>query len=358
MTRKETVVALDARLYAGTSTGDSTYWTELIRAMIPEPEGLRLLLFSNVPAPAEIPEPVRRRWVHVGGSGRLWSLVGFPLAARRLGAHVIHTQYALSPLVTRGGISTIHDVSFLIGPEWFKPRDRALLRASIPGTCRRASQIITVSQTSRDEIERLVPTAQGKVRVTPLACPEWITRVPQEAAQARVRELGIEGPYALSVSTRWPRKNMDLAVRAVEQTRSGLGLVLTGKQGWGPSALGGRTRAVGYVDTETLSALYSAAALYVCPSLHEGFSIPILEAFRSGAPVVAGRGGAVPETAGRAAEIVEGWEPAAWAEAIDALLAAPGKLDALRAAGFEREREFSWERTAAQTLAVYRDVAP
>jgi glycosyltransferase involved in cell wall biosynthesis len=357
--RTAPIVALDARLVAGTSTGDSTYWTGLLHGLAKVAPEARFLLFSNADRPAGIPEGPFHWQKIPTRSARWWSLVAFPLAARRAGARVIHTQYTLSPLAGRRSVTTVHDVSFLIEPEWFQPRDRFLMTRTVPASIRRAGATITVSETSRGEIERLVPGAKGRVRVTYNACPPWILPVDPETARARVRELGIEGPYALTVSTRWPRKNMRLAVDAMDRLPVDLPhrLVLTGKAGWGDQNLGERATAVGYVDEPTLSALYSAADLYLCPSCHEGFGVPLLEAFRCGCPVLCSTGGALPEVAADAAAVEPSWEAADWARRIEGLLGDPGTLDGLRRRGHARERQFTWEETARRTLAVYREVA-
>lgn len=351
------LVAIDARLVGGTNTGDSTYWTGLLDGLArTAPPGARFLLFSNADRPAGIPDGPFH-WQRISArSARWWSLVGFPLAARRAGARAIHTQYSMSPLVGRRGITTVHDVSFLIEPGWFKAKDRILMARTVPSSIRRAAATITVSETSKGEIDRLVPG--GRVHVTYNACPPWIRPMPREEARAWVRGLGIEGPYALTVSTRWPRKNMRLAVDAVDLLPADLPhrLVVTGKAGWGDQEGGARTVPVGYVDEATLSALYSAADLYLCPSRHEGFGVPLLEAFRCGCPVMCSTGGALPEVAGDAAAVEPSWEPADWARRMEGLLRDRGTLDDLRRRGYERERRFTWEDTARKTLAVYREV--
>ncbi len=348
-------VALDARLVGGTSTGDSTYWTGLLHGLARVERPFRICLLGNVPRPPEIPACFE--WRHVSArSGRWWSLVSFPLAARRLGARAIHAQYTLSPLVGDRGITTIHDVSFLLNPEWFPPKHRLLLTRAVPASVRRARRVITVSETSRREIEERIPAARGKTVVTFNACPPWIRAVPGEEAKATVRrELGIEGPFLLTVGTRWPRKNMALAVEATALLPAGSRrtLVVTGKPGWGEERFGGHVRAVGYVSNEILSNLYSAADLYLAPSRHEGFGIPLLEAFRCGCPVLCSVGGALPEVAGEAASVMPLWDARAWSSAIGALLTAPTRLEDMRQKGRAREREFTWEETARRTMAIY-----
>lgn len=353
---KTSVVAIDARLVGGSSTGDSTYWTGLLEGLSRLDADIRYLLFSNQERPSGIPWYDRFEWVRLQTrSSRWWSLVAFPLTARKKGAKAVHTQYSLSPLV-QNGITTIHDVSFLIGPEWFKPKDRFLLTRSVPASAKRARAVLAVSETDKKEMEQYIPASRGKITVTPNACPSWIQAVdPTEAAQRVERELGVTGPFLLTVGTRWPRKNMALAVNAASLLPDNLPhrLVVTGKAGWGDNDLGKRGVAVGYVSTELLSCLYSAASLYLAPSLHEGFGIPLLEAFRCGCPVLCSSGGALPEVASDAAIVEPSWEPAQWATTTQSTLQDSSKLESLRRRGRERETDFSWDETARLTVNAY-----
>ncbi|MCW5940121.1 MAG: glycosyltransferase family 4 protein [Fimbriimonadaceae bacterium] len=346
-------IAIDARLIDRPMTGDSTYWRGLVKALAQTQPEAELLLFTNDQPAASIPESAKVRWVRVPGSGRFWSLAWFPLAARRSRASVVHTQYTLSPLVGDRGVSTVHDVSFFIGPQWFRPKDRWLLRLSVPSSCRRAAKVVTVSETSRREIERFVPEAKGKTIVTPLALGDGIRPMPPDLARATVAGMGVEEPYLLTVGTRWPRKNMALAVKAARMADKRL--VVTGKSGWGEED--GALTATGYVGDAELTALYQRASLYLAPAWHEGFGIPLLEAFACQCPVLASCGGALPETAGEAAEIVPSFEPADWADRIRALLADSSKLDSMRRLGLERLGSFDWAKTARLTFDAYREVA-
>ena len=308
-----------------------------------------------------MPEGIPRlneKWVSLPAkSSRWWSLVSFPICARKLGADIIHTQYSVSPLA-RKAVTTVHDVSFFVGPEWFQPKDRFLLRRTVPAAIRRAKSVITVSETSRSEIEQFIPSSKGKVVAIPNACPNWIQPIPKSRARNMVEQIGIKDPYMLTVGTRWPRKNMELTVRAAEELSRDFPhkLVITGKQGWGDMTVGNRCHATGYVDHLMLSALYSAAELYLAPSRHEGFGLPILEAFRCGCPVVCSSGGAFPEVAGDSAEVMGSWEVADWTAKIESLLGDSSKLESLRNAGKLREQRFSWRETAERTIEVYRGV--
>jgi glycosyltransferase involved in cell wall biosynthesis len=343
-------VALDARLIAGTNTGDSTYWTCILDAMIRVSPDTEFLLFTNTDQYPKVPLSGKAAWRTVrAGSSAWWSLIKFPLAARKSKAHVTHTQYSLSPL-TKNGVTTIHDVSFFIGPEWFSDKDRTNLQKRIPISARVAKRIITVSETSRRELFRFVPESRDKVRVALNACPHWVQR--SEDRQPLLKQ-GITGPYVLTVGTQWDRKNMNLAITAMREANVNHKLVITGK--FRDRISDSRVIQTGYLEQSELNSLYSNASLYLAPSLHEGFGIPIVEAFRCGAPVLCGYGGAMPEVAGDAAIVAQDYSPETWATHIRELLTDTSKLSQLRDLGFQREKMFSWEESARVHLKTYQE---
>ncbi len=347
-------IAIDARLVGGTSTGDSTYWTGLLHGFAKLASEDSLLFISNTAKPSGIPWKSNWRWLTAPArSGRWWSLVTFPLAARRAGAGAIHVQYNLSPLARRG-ITTIHDVSFFIGPQWFGAKDRLLLQRFVPASARRSTRVIAVSETCRREIEQYIPAAKGKTVVTPEAAAPWVQ--PMDPAQAKAHIAGLAGtdePYLFTLGTSWARKNQRLAEQAVNLAASTPKLYVGGKPSAGDSD-SARVRRLGYVNQGDLSALYSAAEAFILPSLHEGFGLTLLEAFACGCPVLCGTGGALPEVAADAATIVPSYEPEAWAKALESMLSS--NLDALRARGRKRAAEFSWATTASLTRQVYEAV--
>lgn len=350
-------IAIDARLVSSRNTGDTAYWRGLICALLQQDLGMDFLFLSNAPRPDFIPEVPNCQWIETGSKGgRYWSMVTFPTEARKLEADLIHTQYALSPLVGDKGITTVHDVSFFVGPQWFRMRDRALLQISVPKSMRQAKRVIAVSETTKAEIVAYCDIPEEKISVTYNAVPDSRQRIPKEIAREMVKqELGIEDPFVLTVGTRWPRKNMKLAVEAVGMLDDSLPhrLVVTGAEGWGDELTNDRTVGTGYVSEEVLNALFSCADAYICPSFHEGFGIPVLEAWKCGCPVICSSGGALPEVAGDAAVIVEGFEAAEWSKAIDELLHNPKEADRLVELGEARLELYSWDKTAQKTVEAY-----
>lgn len=351
------IIALDARLCGTANTGDSVHWNGILAGLnelnLP---ATFLLCLNTEPAPT-VPLGANFQVVRATArSSRWWSLITFPMIARRAGACVTHTQYSISPLA-RGGVSTIHDMSVFAGPEWFRPRDRLILSRSIPAAIRTAKAIVTVSETSRDEIERYVPGSREKVSVVYNALPVGFKPIDCEQAKNIVaQELGIDEDYVLTVGTRWPRKNMALAIEAFALSQRAKRLVITGKPGWGDENFPAGTVVTGYVPDALMPALYAAADLYLAPSRYEGFGIPLLEAWASDCPVLCSTGPGFPEVAGDAACIEASWDPIVWAATIDRLLGNSGILQELRERGRQRLESFSWKQSAQALWQVYERI--
>jgi glycosyltransferase involved in cell wall biosynthesis len=112
----------------------------------------------------------------------------------------------------------------------------------------------------------------------------------------------------------------------------------------------------GYVSSDELPAFYSAADLFVFPSLYEGFGLPPLEAMACGTPVVVSNSSSLPEVIGDSGVLVDPYNVTALADGMRRVLADTALQDDLRARGLKRAAEFSWERSARQTLEVYKQV--
>ena len=161
--------------------------------------------------------------------------------------------------------------------------------------------------------------------------------------------------FVLFVGTLEPRKNLAGLVAAMAELPD-LALVVVGPAGWGDDTaglLGERATALGFVGAAELAALYRAATVFCYPSFWEGFGLPILEAMSHGTPVVTSRGGATEEVAGDAAVLVDPHDPSVIAAGIR--VASEQRAD-LAIAGRRRADAFTWEATAASTLAAYHEV--
>jgi glycosyltransferase involved in cell wall biosynthesis len=250
---------------------------------------------------------------------------------------------------------------------WADPGFREKKTRVYRDVAERARLLLFVSTWSRDRFLAHVPAPADRVRVIPEGVDPGFGRiVPSEAAAARAR-LGLPPAYLLFVGQIAARKNPVRVLEAVARLPAGSPpLVLAGgskgaaadvKEAHARLGLGDRARFLGHVAEGDLPALYSGARALVFPSLDEGFGLPVLEAFACGTPVLASTAGALPETAGGAALLVDPLSVDAIEEGIRRLLA-DGELRAdLVARGRARAAALSWEETARRTLEAYREAA-
>jgi glycosyltransferase involved in cell wall biosynthesis len=266
----------------------------------------------------------------------LWYPLALPRAAR--GCDVLHCPTFRGPFSSRVPlVVTVLDLGVLRHPGLFNRWTRSYSRAAVPRVLRAARRLIAISEFTKSEIVDLIGIDPDLIEVIGVPPREWLT--PDGPAA--------DGEYALAVGTLEPRKNLAGAAEAARL--AGIELRVVGARGWGNVDLDA-TRWLGEVDDDELARLYRGARALVYPSRYEGFGIPILEAMRSGTPVVTSRGGATEETAGGAAVLVDPDDPSSIA---DGLAEADRRREELRALGFARAGEFSWDDVAGRTIGVY-----
>ena len=273
---------------------------------------------------ARLPRLVPDRYRVLRVASRLAEQVRLPLVSGEL----IYSPANLAPVVSARNVVVIHDAAALRHPEWYSRPYVAWQRAVLPRIAKRARLVITVSEFSKAELA-------DTLGVDALVIPNGVDE--------RFRPSPDKGDYALAVGTRIARKNLGALEAAAEALRArGIELVAAGSGRSYMRQEATTIRQLGYVPDDELPSLYARARVLLMPSLYEGFGLPVLEAMASGTPVVAANRGALPETCGDAALVVE---PEEFAEAaLEAL-----DDDRLIAAGLERAARFTWERTARET---------
>ncbi|HEU5490993.1 MAG TPA: glycosyltransferase family 1 protein [Gaiellaceae bacterium] len=355
-------VVFDADVLGRQRTGDETYALNLLRELagLAGDAGIRLVAVTR--RPDLVPEGVEPV-VLATGSQELRMAWTLPRLLRRVGADLVHTQYAVPLRCPCPAVVTVHDVSFARDAALMSRKDRVVFRRVVPRAVRTAARVLTVSERTKADLVELYGIPSKRIVVTPNGVDPTFHRVGSPSnklslARTSPDRLGetpsnnlLQGSYVLSVGAIQERKNQLAALDAASAV--GLPLVVVGPTKDPSLAEELRRRGArleGYVDTERLAELYRGAACLVQSSRHEGFGLPVVEAMASGTPVVAVPDPALREVAGDAALFVEE------AELADGIRRALADRERLVAAGIERARAFTWRATAEKTLAVYREV--
>ena len=281
-----------------------------------------------------------------------WATRGARAEAQSRGADVLHLPLPRGPLSPGRPptVVTVHDLAVLHHPETLSRWNRTYTQRTLPRVLAAADAIIAVSHNTADDIAAFAPAVADRIHVIPNGVdPFW--SVPAEPAPSTV-------PYVLAVGTPEPRKNLQRLVDAMRLRRargSEEELVHVGADGWGDVRLPDEPwlRRVGRVSDAELRALYRGAAAVAIPSLHEGSGLPALEAFATGAPVVAARAGALPETCGEAAVLVDPLNVESIAAGIDEAI---GRRDELILAGRARVEQATWAIAAERCVELYRSL--
>ncbi len=388
MAGRGATIGFDATAALTQGGGIGRYTRELIHALVTEAPGYRYTFFSARPpavlpvpnslpvAPqvAHRPAPVDERWLY-----RLWYRAGIPLPVQLFTGpiNLFHSPDFVLPPV-RGGIPTlltVHDLSFVHYPATFPANLVAYLNRVVPRSVARATHILADSQSTKRDLAAIWRVPDDKVTVLYSGVNERFRPVTDATALAAVRArygLG-DRPYVLAVGTVQPRKNYELLVRAfraVAQAGPHV-LVIAGGRGWLTEGLdaeitrqGVADRVIlpGFVDDADLPALYSAADLFVFPSLYEGFGLPLLEAMACGVPVISSDASSLPEVAATGGEpaalLLPPGDEAAWSAAMLRLLTDETARQRLITAGVAQAARFTWQAAARQLAALYERLLP
>ena len=358
------------------SGGISRYSYCLLQALRGDAGGHRVTALvggSSVPAGLEETPTFRvlpSGWPSDRPAARIvWEQVVQPLLLRRLRPDVLHgLSYAL-PLAHVGAmVVTVLDLSFLRFPQYFNRANRVYLGAMTRLAVRRARRVIAISEFTRTEIVRLLGVPPERVAVVHCGVDERFRPVRDPAVlETFRRERGLPERFILYLGTIEPRKNLERLLDAYARIRRHLPhkLVLAGGRGWKAEGVYARIAALdlerdvllpGYVPMEEQPLWYNGADVYVYPSLYEGFGLPPLEAMACGTPVVAARAASLPEVVGDAAVLVDPLSVDALSEALLRVASDADLRRTLGLAGVARAEQFTWTRTALQTLEVYRQV--
>lgn len=355
-------------------TGVGYYSEHLLRHLAAAaPDDDFVVVSNRQPVPSQpLPERIAMRYPQRRMMRLAWMQTMAPSVLRDAHVDVAHFTNGLMPLATTvPTVITIHDMSLTLFPECHPRRRRLVKRPFMRMAAARAAAIITPSASAKADLVRIYGVDAARVHVVHEAAAPEFHPVTDPATLAAVRRRhDLPDRFVLYVGAIEPRKNLPRLLEAFAERhhRGELPhrLVFVGPYGWLSEDFGARIEALGlsravhftgYVPFADLPAIYSLADMFVFPSLYEGFGLPVAEAMACGAPTIIGGTSSLTEIGGDAVSVVDPLDVIALGDAMVALAGDVERRRELSRLGLERSKEFSWDRAARETLAVYRVAA-
>ncbi|HXI09315.1 MAG TPA: glycosyltransferase family 1 protein [Thermodesulfobacteriota bacterium] len=295
----------------------------------------------------------------------LWEQIALPFQAYKYGLDVLLSAGMTAPFFSPvPSVVVIYDLQHINQPENFGRWYLFFLRTIIYLSAKRSVGIITLSRKSKEDIERHYRIGPGDIGVTWMASDSGAFHIRSASEVASVRKkYGLPESFILYIASSLPHKNYQRlleAFKTVKGTLKDMKLVLIGARDYGHDAIAAKIGELGLADDvmflgwlpfEDIPLIYAASKLFVFPSLHEGFGIPVVEAFACGVPVVCSGIEPLVEVAGGAALLVDPTSVDEIASGIIRAVTDASLRERLVRDGLKRASEFSWEKTAEATLS-------
>jgi glycosyltransferase involved in cell wall biosynthesis len=284
--------------------------------------------------------------------------------------HIPQNGIGLSPDVDCKTVITIHDLIPYRMPETVGRSYLMEFLKEVPSLIESCDGIITVSEWSKQDILKFFAVDENKIYVTPLAADLKYMPLDKEMCRHVIQKrLNIKKPFLLYIGGFSPRKNVRSLIMAFakiyKEFNSDYNLVIVGSLRDEGNALrelsekldmSSRIIFTDFLEEEILPTLYNAADVFVYPSLYEGFGLPPLEAMSCGTPVITSNVSSIPEVVNNAGILIDAYDTSNLINALGSIVNNDNLKADLSKRGIERSKEYSWERTAQQTLKAYSDI--
>lgn len=367
-------IAIDCRALGKKRTGDEVYTKNLVTNLANiDNKNQYFLLFDKE---AKIQElgfslPSNFKTVTILPSYKLlWTMYSLPKWLRKNKVDVLHVQYITPFWLPRDVklITTIHDVSWKFYPQHIKKSDLFFLNILIPTSLNKANKIITVSQTSKDDIVKIFKISPDKIAMIYNGVDNIVGHAMSDNV---IKKYNLPKKFIFYVGTLQPRKNIPALLETFNILNTkyqvlDTKLVIAGGKGHNYDQridtlvekykLQDKVLFPGFVDEKDLPTMYKLANVFVFPSLYEGFGIPVIEAMAMGAPVIVSNKSCLPEVVGRAGLIIDPEDSIEFAKTIYDLISNEKLRNNLIEKGHKRAKEFSWNKMAEETLKLYYSI--
>lgn len=375
-------IGIDATSIFGRS-GIERYCRELIRALLSGNPDVRFSLFSTFKSAIRIKQlfdfpnaVIKNVLPHdlMLGPQLTWltDIIKYLQWRRNSGAiDLFHQPQCRTVPPFNNFIITIFDL-FPLCPEYgiSKRIRRFNFKKFVDGAVNKARCIIVTSQYVASSFREYYPdSVLPRIAVIQLAAGDEFTVIEPDGALLQTYQLSAERPYFLFVGRIDKRKNIERTIRvfhALEGKRGNVLLILAlsgfqediafFQKQFAKELSTGAIRCLFSVPDEHLVHLYNAARAFVFPSLAEGFGLPVLEAMQCGCPVITSENSSLSEVAGNAALLINPVDEHALRDAMLAMIKGDENRNKYRTLGLNRARQFSWQRTAQETMEVYKSV--
>lgn len=295
-----------------------------------------------------------------------WEQIGLPWRAQRVGARVLHCTASTLPYwQPMPMIVTIHDALLWQDTEP-RPYERWYLHYLIPAAFKKCAAVITISESSRQDILKLWPYLERKLHVIPHGISDTYLNAQSKVLLPQLRDTVGAMPYLLYIGGALERKRFAWAMKVLKHLNvSQLRLLACGfseaereqaRRSVEPSWQD-RVVFLPFVEEDDMVQLYQQAVAVLYPTLYEGFGFPALEAQAVGTPVLFSALGSLRELEGPAAEILPPNDLDAWTQVCQRLLLQRNKLHTPNEPARQWARQFSWEASAARHLELYKSVS-
>jgi glycosyltransferase involved in cell wall biosynthesis len=344
-----TTIGIDARAATEDRAGRGRVLRELLQALARRDDDHRYVLFGREPWRERLDE--RFRWRLRRLPDPAWNLWAGLDAGRRSDVFLSTNSYLTAWFTRVPTAVVVYDTIAWDAPDSAQRRAQRIERATIRPGLQRADAAICISEATRRDLVARFPSVAPKASVVPLAASERF-----HDAEPRDR-----GSFVLCVGTLEPRKNLVRAIQAHEALNDELRvrhpLVIAGARGWEGDEILQRAAAAGAriltdVPEGDLVELYSTCAVFLFPSLYEGFGLPLLEAMSTGAPCVTSNLSSLPEVGGDAVRYVTPTSVDEIHDVLEDLLRSPEQRAQLSEKARARAAGLSWDRTAEGVLAT------
>ncbi len=360
-------IAVDCRALTGIKTGGGYYTQNLLKSLSEIDRENEYLLCAH--KPIRFPSVGSGMRIAQGScfSGFVWQNLFLPGIIRREKAGLFHSPLFTLPLkLDCPGIITVFDLTPVLFPRLHLFKVRFAFK-QLGGSIRKARKIIAISRSTANDLVYHLGVERDRISVIYPGVGASFSPAGEAEKEAARRKYAGGRRFMLHVGTLEPRKNLGFLIDVFSHmirlgNDPGLDLVLVGGEGWKygeifkkitEHGLRDRVKTPGYVGEEELPAVYSAAEVFVYPSLYEGFGLPLVESMACGTPVIAGWNSSVPEVVADAGLLIKGWNMDTWADKIKLLAGDKSAGAELSRKGLVRAGKFGWRECAEKTLELY-----